>query len=258
MKLEGRTILITGGTAGIGFAMAGQLARRGNRVAVCGRTPECVEAAAGAIPGIRGLVCDVAVEEHRRKLHDRLTDAGWRIDVLINNAGIGEACDFAHTPDAGERAQREIEIDLIAPLRMTHLFLPALMEAGEAAVINVTSGYALRPAPVAPGYTAAKSGLHFFTCSLRAQLAGTGVEVFEVLPPMTDTRMTRGAAVHKMSAAAVARKALRGVERGRREICIGEVRWLKAAARWGPGWADRVLRHYPVPVRAVLADAGET
>jgi uncharacterized oxidoreductase len=130
---------------------------------------------------------------------------------------------------------------------MTRLALPLLQAAPEAGIPFVSSAVALTPVPGLSVYAASKAGVHSFARSLRAELAGTGIRVFEALPPVVDTELARSLDVAKISPAAVADAIIAGVERDRLQIPIHQVRPLMLVARLAPRLADRIVQHAVQP-----------
>lgn len=191
MRLEGARVLITGGSSGIGLALARAMSERGAAVTITGRDATRLEAAASEHHAIRGLVCDVTVDADVLRLRDRLVDEGG-IDVLVNNAGVMQFFDVTSGFPL-ERQLDEVNIDVNGPLRLVDAFLPHLLER-PSVIVNVSSGLAWVPYATAPVYSGAKAFLHAWTMALRAQLAGTSVRVVELLPPVTDTPMAHGVA----------------------------------------------------------------
>ncbi|MEI8243528.1 MAG: SDR family NAD(P)-dependent oxidoreductase [bacterium] len=249
MNLSDKRVLVTGGGSGIGLALAEALVLQGCRVAICGRNPDKLQAAARQVPLLLTAVCDVRQPEDVAALDRTLQQAWGGIDLLVNNAGVADAYMVQHAPHWLAQAEREIETNLLGPLRLTNQFLPQLLTRPEAAIVNVTSGLALEPSPAAPGYSAAKAGLHAFTRVLRRQLRGTTVRVVEVQPPMVDTPMVADSRVHKVSPAAVAAATVRGLERNRQEIPIGEVRLMKWGLRLIPWAVAATLEHHPFQLK---------
>jgi uncharacterized oxidoreductase len=238
MKLRDRTILITGGTSGIGFELAKRLLQRGNRVIVTGRDPAKLERARQALPGIEAFESDVSDPAAIAALHRRVIADFPALDVLINNAGIMRNLDLNR--DRGlEDVTREIEINLSGPVRMVQQFLPHLKTRGEAAIVNVSSGLAFLPLPLSPVYCATKAALHSYSQSLRVQLDGTGVTVIELAPPGVDTPSVRDEFpemkdTKAMDVAVLARHALAGIEAGRLEIRPGLSNVMKLLSRLAP------------------------
>lgn len=248
MHLTGKRVLVTGGGSGIGLALAEALVACGCRVAICGRSAARLQAAQARVPALLTAVCDVRRPGEIAALDATLQQAWGGIDLLVNNAGVGEAYSVRRVPEWLALAETEIDTNLLAPLRVTGQFLPQLLARAEAGIVNVTSGLALAPSPANPGYSAAKAGLRAFTRALRRQLRDTSVRVFEVLPPMVDTPMVTESRVAKAPASVVAAKVVRGLARNRPEIAIGESRLLRFGVRLSPALVDAVLVRHPFPL----------
>ena len=198
MKIGGNTVLITGGATGIGLAMAEEFVKGGSEVIICGRTEETLKQAKARLPSLHIKKCDVAKETECEALYEWAVANFKNLNVLVNNAGIQRMIDFRkgtqdllrHRATDGED---EIEVNLKAPIYITALFVPHLMNQKEAAVINVSSGLAFFPMAPMPVYCATKAAVHAFCLTLRQQLEGTSVKVFELIPPMVDTNLDKGA-----------------------------------------------------------------
>jgi uncharacterized oxidoreductase len=151
--------------------------------------------------------------------------------VLVNNAGIQRQVRFRETPD-WKGIHDEIAINLEAPLHLCALFLPHLLAQPQAAILNVTSGLSFAPLATVPVYCATKAALHSFTLSLRHQLAGTAVEVIEIVPPAVDTDLG-GPGLHKfgVSTDEFADAAMAGVARGEVEVAYGFAAQSSRASR---------------------------
>jgi uncharacterized oxidoreductase len=142
--------------------------------------------------------CDVSKEADRNALYEWAVSNFKDLNVLINNAGIQRMIDFRkgtedllkHRSADGED---EIEVNFRALVYMTALFTPHLMKQKEAAIMNVSSGLAFYPMPMLPVYCATKAAVHTFSITLRQQLEGTSIKVFELIPPMVDTNLDKGA-----------------------------------------------------------------
>ncbi|WP_062307121.1 SDR family oxidoreductase [Alicyclobacillus sendaiensis] len=187
MKWNGNTILVTGGSNGIGLALAARFLARGNRVVICGRRQEKLDEAKAAYPELITVRCDVMLPDERARLLAYMNEAHPEWNVLVNNAGIQQHVNVRRAAEPWEHYEREIAINFDAPVHLTLAALPHLLEQPSAAVVNVTSGLALAPAAWAPVYSATKAGLRSFTQSLRLQLRGTSVEVIEIVPPAVNT-----------------------------------------------------------------------
>jgi len=212
MDLATNTVLITGGASGIGLALAERFLAAGSEVIVCGRRAEKLREAEARHPRLQTRVCDVGEEAQRRALLDWAVAEHPALNVLINNAGIQRRVDLLQ-PEEWESSQSEIAINLEAPVHLAALFIPHLLAQARPAIVNVTSGLAFAPLARVPIYCATKAALHSFTLSLRHQLAGTPIQVIEIIPPAVDTDLggpglhTFGVPLDEFADATVARLA---------------------------------------------------
>lgn len=252
MALTQRTVLITGGTSGIGLALARALARRGNVVVVTGRDPGRLAAVERELPGVRGIESDAGDPRAVAALRERVLGEFPALDVLVNNAGVMRNLDFGRA-GALDDVTREIATNLSGPVRLVDAFLPQLKGRPEALIVNVTSGLAFVPYPLAPVYSAAKAGLHAFTQVLRAQLADTRVRVVELAPPPVETPLFRGEFAEAtrgqaaMDPAELAARAVAAIEAGALEIRPGLSNVLKAMSRVAPQFMFRQLARMSAP-----------
>jgi uncharacterized oxidoreductase len=182
MKSTGNTVLITGGTSGIGLGLALRLHEAGNTVIVAGRRKELLDQIATEHPGIETLVLDVADPASIAHAAGTLAASHPQLNVLVNNAGIMQPENLLD-PAGLPVAEDHVTTNLLGPIRMTYAFLPHLVTQDDAVVLNVTSALGFVPLPATPTYSATKAALHSFSESLRVQLAGTPVQVIEVAPP---------------------------------------------------------------------------
>jgi uncharacterized oxidoreductase len=187
MNLTGNTILITGGSSGIGFSFAERFLKSGNKVIVCGRREGKLQEVQRRFPELHVRICDVAEESERIALFKWAKSEFPELNVLVNNAGIQQRTNLLKSKEDWSYHRQEIAANLEAPLHLTMLFLPHLAEKNNAAIINVSSGLAFTPMAAAPIYSATKAALHSFTMSLRHQLSTSGIEVIEVAPPAVNT-----------------------------------------------------------------------
>ena len=248
MKLSGNTVLVTGGSTGIGFELSKHLVARGNTVIITGRDPAKLGAAKRAVPALVTYQSDAGDPKAIVALYDEVTNAFPTLNVLINNAGIMRVIDFNQAGRDLEDLTREISINLDGPVRMVQQFLPHLKKQKRAAIVNVSSGLAFVPLPISPIYCATKAALHSFTQSLRVQLKKTNVQVFELAPPATETPLMGGdfagvdlASANLMSVETLVTEALRGLEKDRLEIRPGQSNALKLMSRIAPEFALRQL-----------------
>ncbi|TVY10731.1 SDR family oxidoreductase [Paenibacillus cremeus] len=224
MKLSGNTILITGGSTGIGLAFAERFIKAGNQVIVTGRREHVLQQAKEKLPSLITRVSDLNVEAERIALFDWVTENYPEVNVLVNNAGIQQRF---HTLKADAKTNwgyfnQEITTNIEAPFHLSMLFAPYFTTKEDAAIINVTSGLAFTPLAIAPIYSATKAALHSFTVSLRHQLSATSVEVIEVAPPAVNTDLG-GAGLHTHGEPLddFADGIFQGLEEGKPEIGYG-------------------------------------
>jgi uncharacterized oxidoreductase len=237
MDVQGKTILLTGGSDGIGRELARQLKAKGGHVILTGRNPERV--AAMAAEGFETITADLCASAGVNALVAALE--GRAIDVLINNAGAGSDHDFREgSPDLDE-ADSCIFLNLNAPIHLITCLMPGLRSRPEAMIINVTSGLAIAPRAGGPVYCATKAGLRSYTLALRKQLENTPVHVLEVLPPVVETKMTAGRANKKMSATECARQIVVAMERNANEANVGMVKALRGLYSLSPALARKLM-----------------
>jgi len=192
MKLSGNTILMTGGNAGIGRALAEALHRRGNRVIVAGRRAEAIDAAVEANPGMAGLVLDVGDPASIKAAAARLAAEHPDLNVVIHNAGIMRAEDVTADPYDLNDAEETVATNLLGPIRLTAALLPQLKANAPATMVTVSSGLGFVPLAYTPTYAATKAAIHSWSQSLRWQLRDQGVEVLELVPPRVATDLMPG------------------------------------------------------------------
>ncbi|MCW3079589.1 SDR family NAD(P)-dependent oxidoreductase [Segetibacter sp.] len=188
MKTTGNTILITGGTSGIGLAFAEEFLSLGNTVIICGRRKERLAEIAQKHKEIVTQVCDVAEASDRENLASWVISNYPNVNVLINNAGLQLLTDLTKPVDLN-RVNSEINTNVTAPIHLTSLFAQHFSAKKEAAIINISSGLAFVPIAFMPVYCATKAAIHSITLSLRHQLKNTAVKVFEIAPPAVDTEL---------------------------------------------------------------------
>jgi uncharacterized oxidoreductase len=239
MKLEQKTVLITGGTSGIGLQMAWQLLQRDNTVIVTGRDRQKLDAAERMLPKIHTFESDVSDPAAIVALHDLVLAQFPDLDVLVNNAGIMRNLNLNDDRDLND-VTREIDINLSGTVRMVQQFLPQLKTRPGALIVNVSSGLAFIPLPISPVYCATKAAIHSYTQSLRIQLDGTGVTVVELAPPGTETPLFRGEFAAEMegqkgmNVELLVKQAIAGIEVGKLEIRPGLSNVLKMMSRIAP------------------------
>ncbi len=236
MDISGKTVLLTGGSSGIGREMALQLKALGANVVLTGRNPERL--AAMASEGFEVISADLS---NAAGVDALLAQWGSReLDILINNAGQLVDHDFRQeTPDP-DAADDCIYANLNAPIRMIVGLKEHLNARPEASIVNVTSGLAIAPAARTPVYCATKSGLRFYTLSLREQLKDTNIRVTEALPPVVDTQMNDGNPMKKMPPEECARQIVVAIQKNHDEANIGMTKALRIAESLSPALAKSI------------------
>ena len=241
MKLSNRTILITGGTSGIGYELAKQLLSRGNVVIVTGRSQDRLKQTVANLPGVHAIESDVADPAAIERLRERVAADFPALDIVINNAGIMRNLKIDAERPLSDVA-REIDINLRGPVQMVQAFLPDLLNKDGAMIVNISSGLAFIPLPISPVYSATKAAIHAYTKALRVQLKDTGVRVVELAPPGTETPLFRGEFEKEMEGQKamppeeLVEKALAAIEAGRTEIRPGLSNVLYVMSRLAPSF----------------------
>jgi len=223
MNLSNNTVLITGGSTGIGLAMAEQFLNAGSKVIICARKQEKLDEAQQKFPDLILYLCDVQDKSQRELLAQKVISDYPDLNILVNNAGIQRQNNFVKGADIVS-AEEEITTNFLAPVHLTALFLPHLLSKTNSAIINNSSGLGLVPIARMPVYCATKAAMHSFTWSLRHQLKDTSIKVFEIIPPIVDTDLdhgTRPPSFRGMHVDDFIKQTMPGIESDTYEIAIG-------------------------------------
>jgi uncharacterized oxidoreductase len=208
MELRGKTILIIGGSAGIGLAFAQQLCQKGNKVIIAGRDEDKLKNAIKSLPTGNYEVADVTSAGDVQRLQASIAKKYESLHMLINNAGKGNVYNLADGSDHFAKASAEIMTNYLGIVRLVDLFLPLLKQVPEGAIVNVSSVAAYVPSSSTPTYSASKAALHSYTLVLRHALGKeTSIKVFHG---------ERG-----MNPMDVAAEVMAGIEADRYEIRVG-------------------------------------
>jgi uncharacterized oxidoreductase len=243
MKLSNRTILITGGSAGIGLAFALKFLELGNEVIVTGRRQAVLDQVKAKYPKLHAIQSDVADPSQIAALATRVKAYFPKLDVLMNNAGILLYKNLKSSAADLTGLMAEMNINVGGVVGMTSALIDVL-KGNKGTVINVSSGLAFVPLPAAPIYSATKAAIHSYTQSLRFQLEETGVEVIEIMPPAVKTAMTTelaegGGTV--ITTDELVKQSFASLKAGALEIRPGQSRQLALLRRLAPDFINRQL-----------------
>ncbi|MGX1197868.1 SDR family NAD(P)-dependent oxidoreductase [Parvibaculum sp. MBR-TMA-1.3b-4.2] len=234
-----QVVLITGGTSGIGMSLAEAYLKQGAAVAVCGRSQAALDRFSDAHPDALAIQADVTIDAARIAMLDAVANRFGRLDVLINNAGTFVERNFATGVNTTQDLEQEVALNLTAPIQLTSEALKRWPTM--AAIVFVTSGFALVSPTRAPTYGAVKAGLHAFAEGLRRQLAPKGTHVLELLPPAVDTPMNATLPGKKMAPAKVAEITLKALANRQPMAMPGATRLLPMLLRIAPNAAQRMV-----------------
>jgi short-subunit dehydrogenase len=226
--------LVTGGSSGIGLALARVLAREGHDLVLVARRERELQVIADELKSRYGadatvIAADLSVAAGPRQVFDAVTAAGLQVDVLVNNAGFGGQGRFTETDGATE--QRMLAVNVVALTDLTKLFLPAMIGRGRGRVLNVASTAAFQPGPFMAVYYASKAYVLSFTEALAEEVAGTGVTATALCPGVVPTGFQAAAEMSddlpllkspgSKSPQFVAQAAYDGMMRGKRIVIPG-------------------------------------
>ena len=192
MKTTQNTVLIIGGTAGIGLEIVKQLTALNNHVIVTGRNKERLDSALASLKNVTAIPFDVSKENEVDNLVERISKDFPNLNMVINNAGRAILYSLAdESQDAFANAEDEMLTNYLSIIRINQKLLPILKMKSEAAIVNVSSVVAYVPGITLPTYASSKAALHSYTTSLRLSLEDTSVKVFELMPPLVDTEFSK-------------------------------------------------------------------
>jgi uncharacterized oxidoreductase len=244
MKLTGRTILITGGSAGIGLAFALKFLELGNTVIVTGRRQAVLDEVKAKYPKLHTIRGDVADPAQIAALAARVKADFPKLDVLMNNAGIMLHKNLKVPAADLDGLMDEVNINVGGVIRTISAFID-ILAANKGTVINVSSALAFVPLPSAPIYCATKAAIHSYTQSLRFQLEETGVEVIELMPPAVKTAMTAdlpgGEGVTLITTDELIKQSFAAFKAGKLEIRPGQSNQLALMRRIAPNFINKQL-----------------
>lgn len=234
MRIQNKVALITGASEGIGAALAAEFAGAGARLSLTARSEEGLKRAGGADALI--LPADLTDADARRRVVERTLERFGSIDILINNAGVGQYAPAWAAPL--EDARRMMELNFFALLDMVHLVAPHMRAQAGGTIVNIGSIAGKIPLPWMTLYSASKYAVGALTEGLRGELAGSGVHTMVVCPGYVTTRFQKNVIAGQppdalqrsrrfaISAEECARAIRRGVERDARTVVTPATGWL--------------------------------
>ncbi|SDF11055.1 SDR family oxidoreductase [Epilithonimonas hungarica] len=239
MELKNSTVLITGGTSGIGLELVRQLTEHGAKIIVTGRTLEALYNAKAKFPNIHIFQSDVSNPKDIEQLYKDVTEQFPDLNIIINNAGQMRLIDLQDRSLDLENINREVTTNLSGTIQMIHQFLPHLLKKKSAGIVNVSSGIAFMPYSAAPIYSATKAGVRAYTQALRLQLENTNVKVFEMIPPGVNTNLQNEWAIKPnprmmMDVDKMVNVAIKGMLQDKKELKPVPISILKLASRLFP------------------------
>jgi uncharacterized oxidoreductase len=193
MKTTGNTVFISGGSAGIGLAIAKKLDAAGNKIIINGRSEERLQNAlkelSYAAVAIQG---DLSISSDRIRIAQELKTNHAEVNIIINNAGAAFLNDLSDSNNnSAEKAFQEINTNYISIIDFTALTLPLLLQQEEAAIVNVSSIAVFRSNKYLPTYSASKAALHSYTQGLRDTFStNEKLNVYELYPPLVNTEFS--------------------------------------------------------------------
>jgi uncharacterized oxidoreductase len=224
MNTTNNTILITGGSAGIGFETARLLSEKGNHVIITGRNEERLKNAVSKLRHVTAIVSDISEAEDVNALVNRVQKDFPGLNVVINNAGRAFVYDLAEEGiNAFEKAQDEMLTNFFSVIRLNEKLLPLLKKQPEAAIVNVSSIVAFAPGISLATYAASKAAVHSYSQALRLTLERTtAVKVFELMPPLVNTEFSQEiGGSNGIHPSVVAGDLLKALEANEYEIHVG-------------------------------------
>ncbi|MBO6577781.1 MAG: SDR family NAD(P)-dependent oxidoreductase [Thalassospira sp.] len=254
MNRESGTVLITGATSGIGRELLGIYHAQGFNVIAHGRSEVKLHDLKDHYPGVQTVCADLAHPASvDAMMADILRDVP-RLDLVINNAAVQERGVLTDVEFSASLADREIAINLQAPIRICHAVIKGWTEQGHTGtsqrtgvwsrIVNVSSGLAFFPKTGSAIYCASKAALHSFSQSLRYQLvaADLPIAISEVFLPVVDTPMTASRDIAKIPAQQAALAIHDGILAGQDEIYVGKARLIPVVTRLSPSLMKSILR----------------
>jgi Short-chain dehydrogenase involved in D-alanine esterification of lipoteichoic acid and wall teichoic acid (D-alanine transfer protein) len=242
MKLTNNTILITGGTSGIGLGLAQELSKRNNQIIVVGRNQTKLEKISEDNPNFAVFQADVSKIQDVEKLKAFVTVNFPKLNLVINSAGIMSPYNLLDENATVEQLFADIQVDLMGTIAVDKLLLPQLLKNNESMIVNISSGLANISSAAHPTYSAAKAGVHMFTSALRDQLRFAGqnqIHIMELVPPLVsetnlEPRSSSASGNGDMKLVDLIKETLIGMENNELRVNAGAAQMLRKAGQTDP------------------------
>jgi uncharacterized oxidoreductase len=231
MKTTGNTIFISGGSAGIGLAIAKKLNVAGNKVIINGRNEERLQNALKELDNAVAIQGDLSVDSERIRIANELAAQHPDVNIVINNAGAAFINDLSGSnKNVAEQAYQEINTNYISVIDFTSLVLPQLLQQKDAAIINISSIAVYRGNKYLPTYSASKAALHSYTQGLRDTFAeNQQLNVYEVYPPLVNTEFSAEiGGANGIPPSEVADELFTALEKNQFEVPVGDSKKIHA------------------------------
>lgn len=240
-----RTILLTGGTSGIGLALLKQLHSQGHRLLVVARNQNRLLHLQAEHERITTYKCDLASRLQVESLTTDISEKHADLSIIINNAGIQYTPTLLDEDFNFDSIEHEATVNLLSPVWLSALLLPTLLQNNmSSSIVNISSGLIFAPKTNSAIYCATKAAIHSFSQSLRNQLSQTNILTQEVILPLVDTAMTKGRGSNKLSADEAARQIIKGIKKEDLEIYVGKAKLLPGLMRLAPSIVKRIMREF--------------
>ncbi|SDQ97994.1 uncharacterized oxidoreductase [Chryseobacterium soldanellicola] len=227
MKTTGNTIFISGGSAGIGLAIAKKLSDTGNQIIINGRNEARLQNALKELDNAVAIAGDLSLEADRIRIAEELKTNHPNLNIIINNAGSAFMNDLSNSENnAAEKAYEEINTNYISVIHFTSLVLPQLLEQEDSAIVNISSIAVFRSNKFLPTYSASKAALHSYTQGLRDTFADNDkLNVYEVYPPLVNTEFSAEiGGANGIPASEVADELFLALEQNQFEVPVGDTK----------------------------------
>ncbi len=239
MELTNNTILITGGTSGIGRSLGNALLEKGNTVILLGRNKSIL--AQAEEEGFKTVICDLTNQEDVENAVMQIQHQYPEINMLFNNAGVQYNYDFKDGIIPIQKIADEINTNLTGQIVLTQMLIPLLSNAPKAWIVNTTSGLGAFPKDDGIVYSASKAAMRNFNKGLRYSLKSTSIKVLEFIPPVTATEMTASREETKLPVEDLIKQVLPQLERERTILTVPKMRLFLLIAFLVPSLAHKIL-----------------